>query len=212
MSATINPIRKTTVKCWEGFEVDLSESNPEVSPDKILKNFIGYVFHPKSTLETKRRCIDNIRRIRWEKIGSLSDKRMEIIGHIEAMAAQIGGMRHPAPKWGEIAKECLICGETRVVDRCHIISRCMDENSVFQNKEYRKRNILPLCPTHHKCFDRGKLTQEELGKIKDRILYIINEYKVFLESLVKSEEYIGLSREGRIVFSNKTLKELYHCG
>lgn len=58
--------------------------------------------------------------------------------------------------------ECEICGEGRAIDLAHIVSRrnggptCAD-------------NSLVLCPTHHRLFDRDKLTKEELSKIKRKV-------------------------------------------
>lgn len=84
---------KMIVKCWEGFEVDLLEN--ELTPDNVLSQLIAFVFHPEIRLEEKRRNIDLIRRLRWEKIGNLKDRRMEIVDHIEEVAAQIGDSRAP---------------------------------------------------------------------------------------------------------------------
>jgi hypothetical protein len=49
---------------------------------------------------------------------------------------------------------CEICGENRSVDKCHIVPRkygglCADEN------------LLYLCPTHHRLFDRFMLSKKE---------------------------------------------------
>lgn len=53
---------------------------------------------------------------------------------------------------------CEICGENRTIDRCHIIPTRF-------GGEFNEGNILYLCPTHHRLFDRGKLTVEEIKKI-----------------------------------------------
>lgn len=61
-------------------------------------------------------------------------------------------------KWdGEILNRnlpCEICGENRSIDRCHIIPNKLGGT---QNEE----NILVLCPTHHRLFDRFMLSKSE---------------------------------------------------
>jgi predicted restriction endonuclease len=49
---------------------------------------------------------------------------------------------------------CEICGENRSVDKCHIIP-----NRTGGLKE--DKNLLYLCPTHHRLFDRFMLTKKE---------------------------------------------------
>lgn len=53
---------------------------------------------------------------------------------------------------------CEICGENRSIDRCHIIP-----NNIGGKLE--NHNILYLCPTHHRLFDRFVLTKDEWDKI-----------------------------------------------
>ncbi|MGL6553815.1 HNH endonuclease signature motif containing protein [Aeromonas jandaei] len=61
-------------------------------------------------------------------------------------------------KWdGEILNRnlpCEICGENRSIDRCHIIP-----NKLGGTQE--EENILILCPTHHRLFDRFMLSKSE---------------------------------------------------
>jgi hypothetical protein len=53
---------------------------------------------------------------------------------------------------------CEICGENRATDVCHIIpSRLRGVKTMG--------NILLLCPTHHRLFDRCMLSEEEWDKI-----------------------------------------------
>lgn len=49
---------------------------------------------------------------------------------------------------------CEICGENRSIDKCHIIP-----NRTGGLKE--DNNLLYLCPTHHRLFDRFMLTKKE---------------------------------------------------
>lgn len=53
---------------------------------------------------------------------------------------------------------CEICGENRSIDRCHIIPNKLGGT-------YDEENILFLCPTHHRLFDRFMLTPAEWGAI-----------------------------------------------
>jgi AraC-like DNA-binding protein len=60
------------------------------------------------------------------------------------------------------ATACAICGETRAVDLCHILPR-------HRGGELIPENTIPLCQTHHHCFDRGTLKGPELSKIRTRL-------------------------------------------
>jgi DNA-binding CsgD family transcriptional regulator/5-methylcytosine-specific restriction endonuclease McrA len=57
------------------------------------------------------------------------------------------------------ATACVICGETRAVDLCHIFPR-------HRGGELVPDNTIALCQTHHHCFDRGTLKGAEIKKIK----------------------------------------------
>jgi hypothetical protein len=54
---------------------------------------------------------------------------------------------------------CIICGETRVAEWAHLIS-------VKVGGPFAEWNLIPLCPTHHKCFDTHCLDPEEISVIK----------------------------------------------
>ncbi len=54
---------------------------------------------------------------------------------------------------------CEICGENRAIDKCHIIP-------ARYGGVLSLENILLLCPTHHRLFDRGQLSLKEIKKIK----------------------------------------------
>lgn len=53
---------------------------------------------------------------------------------------------------------CFICGFDRAIDWCHIIPR---RNGGGAGKE----NVIPLCPNHHRLFDRQELTPKEQAAI-----------------------------------------------
>jgi len=53
---------------------------------------------------------------------------------------------------------CEICGENRVTDKCHIIPRKLGGPD-------KPDNLLCLCPTHHRLFDRFMLSRAEFAAI-----------------------------------------------
>lgn len=53
---------------------------------------------------------------------------------------------------------CEVCGENRSTDRCHIIPRKLGGS-------WEVTNILVLCPTHHRLFDRFMLSRAEYAAI-----------------------------------------------
>lgn len=81
---------------------------------------------------------------------------------------------------------CEICGENRSIDKCHIIPAQLGGTKTHPN-------LLYLCPTHHRLFDRFMLTEEEWNRIdwskKDKesqqysTLITIETMKKFWENL-----------------------------
>ena len=57
---------------------------------------------------------------------------------------------------------CKICKENRVIELCHIVP-------VKLNGSGSPFNLLCLCPTHHKLFDNGKLSQSEFESVRDKV-------------------------------------------
>ena len=53
---------------------------------------------------------------------------------------------------------CEICGENRSTDNCHILPNCMGGTGSIEN-------LLILCPTHHRLFDRHMLSRSEYAQI-----------------------------------------------
>lgn len=74
----------------------------------------------------------------------------------------------------KLERKCQICGETRALNRCHIIPREAGGGNFDEN-------MLILCPTHHFLFDQNKLSKEEFekiiidGKAQDSIAYFNTE-------------------------------------
>lgn len=66
-------------------------------------------------------------------------------------------------RWGEVISgrnpACEICGENRSVDKCHIIPAKLGGT-------INSDNIIILCPTHHRLFDRYMLSKSEYAAIK----------------------------------------------
>lgn len=80
-------------------------------------------------------------------------------------------------------KSCEICGETRYLEKCHIIPRSLDYFTARIPNP--KENILILCPNCHKYFDTGALKPEELDKIKDKVLSTITNFYKGVEGIYK---------------------------
>ena len=58
-------------------------------------------------------------------------------------------------------QSCVICGENRTINQCHIIPRELSGSDCEDNMIY-------LCPTHHFLFDQGRLSkEEEIQYLKD---------------------------------------------
>lgn len=57
---------------------------------------------------------------------------------------------------------CVICGEKRVVDAAHIIPARDGGSGMIDN-------IVPLCPTHHRLYDKGMLNDDENQRLADFI-------------------------------------------
>jgi hypothetical protein len=64
---------------------------------------------------------------------------------------------------------CLICGEDRAVEWAHIVAH-------HKGGPVAHWNLIPLCPTHHRCFDNNKLTSEETALIQPYVDAATSEY------------------------------------
>lgn len=94
---------------------------------------------------------------------------------------------------------CVICSEGRYVERCHIFPKILFHPK-GKNKDmydFNGKNILIMCPTHHKLFDRFLLSDDE----KDKIRPII--HKLLPELLRIGEDIESFSPISRIRFVSK---------
>lgn len=64
---------------------------------------------------------------------------------------------------------CLVCGENRVLDNCHIIPKAISGSDESWNRMF-------LCPNHHRLFDNGGFNEQEINKIKYRVEHAINQF------------------------------------
>lgn len=72
---------------------------------------------------------------------------------------------------------CVVCGEKRIVEAAHLWP-CRDGGSGMVE------NIIPLCPTHHRLYDRGGLSDEENDKFVD---FLFVKYPNLREELHSAE-------------------------
>ena len=82
---------------------------------------------------------------------------------------------------------CVVCGENRVTDAAHLIPRKRGGVRAVSN-------IVPLCPTHHRLYDRGKLSDEENNKL---VVFLFIKYPNLRQELEESKQNGGtLDSEG----------------
>lgn len=81
-------------------------------------------------------------------------------------------------KSNPLRDKCIICGESRIIQRCHIIpKRLIHRNGVNKDLyDFEGRNTIILCPTHHKLFDTWKMNDKELDIIDPYIKAILNDF------------------------------------
>lgn len=58
-------------------------------------------------------------------------------------------------------KGCLVCGEKRTTEAAHLVPRRAQGRGEIGN-------LVPMCPTHHKCYDRALLTVEEMTTLETK--------------------------------------------
>ena len=113
-------------------------------------------------------------------------------------------------------RSCEICGEQRMTQRCHILSRKLDralKNYVINGILYQELNILYLCPNHHWALDHNLLTPSELEKIGQKVINMISIIDKVLDKFL-----FGIDRESnefykgyrvKNILQNKTIRERF---
>lgn len=85
--------------------------------------------------------------------------------------------------------DCVVCGESRAVETCHIIPVCICK--IVNELNYLVNsldNCVRLCKNHHWMFDNNLLTDEELEKIyKNKKTFIDKELLYLINSEIKPE-------------------------
>jgi len=65
--------------------------------------------------------------------------------------------RVPRVKGKGLDDPCLVCGEKRFTERAHFPTR--------KRKGEEGKDTIPLCPTHHRLLEFGRLSKEEYQEI-----------------------------------------------
>ncbi len=84
--------------------------------------------------------------------------------------------------------KCVLCDETRVLDKCHIFPVWW--SSSFQYDDIKVlphflRDVMMLCPTHHRLYDRYRLNDAETETLRA----CFKEYRQNLPKLMKRLKY-----------------------
>ena len=113
-----------------------------------------------------------IEEVESPKIKQQLDKTIkEVESSTRIRASRFSSIRDSARRAidkAEILKACLICGYDTVVQVCHLksISSFPPETKISEVNSLE--NLVCLCPNHHWEMDHGKLSQENVDKIKNR--------------------------------------------
>ena len=101
---------------------------------------------------------------------------------------------------------CEICGESRVVEKCHILPNRMGGSLALEN-------IFFLCPLHHKLLDNCALNQQEFAKLNlsDKSPKSIEYFNKVIEPNMKNfwkgqPEKYSLEKEFREEFKQEVIK------
>jgi hypothetical protein len=85
---------------------------------------------------------------------------------------------------------CCICGENRVTDGAHFPKRQRDGGEI----------TIPLCPTHHKLLDNGRISMREIERLRKNC---------FEDKFKTAEELIKWAHEEGYPYSLEVLKEKF---
>jgi hypothetical protein len=104
-------------------------------------------------------CTGEVFRLaKWRTTTVCAEKGCERSSHAKGLCSLHYDRRFSAKSITRAGVPCRVCGETRGTQRCHVKPRRSGGTSGDDN-------IIPLCPTHHWCFDNGSLTPVEDAKL-----------------------------------------------
>lgn len=92
--------------------------------------------------------------------------------------------------------DCLVCGESRGIQRAHIVPRSAGG-----------KHVMPLCPNHHWNYDHGLLTKEELKKV---ISWISKNHTKAMAHRVSTQYLEKRDRQFLWSFGSKPLGDEVH--
>lgn len=102
---------------------------------------------------------------------------------------------------------CVVCGENRCVENCHIIPFvvCLLIDG-YRELSYSPKNNIRLCKNHHWLFDNRKLSDDELVLIhKDKKDFIDNELLDIANSKIIQKDNINITNQ-ELLNINKFIK------
>lgn len=80
---------------------------------------------------------------------------------------------------------CLICGESRLIEQAHIIPKRLYQDVRMPQHLAILEDTVPLCPTHHRLFDCGRLSRSEKTILQpyftERLDLALQTYEILLE-------------------------------
>lgn len=109
-------------------------------------------------------------------------------------------------------EECLVCGYSKHLERCHIIPKfCLEYVDGFQHLyKFNSKNIVMLCKNHHWEYDHDLIDDNDYKKIIEFVILsgFQKEYeKLICSSVVLEENYKDYIKAKGIRFNNWIYKQ-----
>jgi hypothetical protein len=99
-------------------------------------------------------------------------------------------------------QKCYLCDETRCLENAHIIPVAIYADAEQEGgRPPFVDEVMKLCPTHHKCYDKFKLNKEE----KDLMIESLKDYGV-LELILKNTEVIPGASQRALLKLDRSLE------
>lgn len=90
----------------------------------------------------------------------------------------------------KIYPPCVICGETRITEECHIIPRS-------HGGANHPDNYVMMCPLHHHLFDHARFTKDEWGKLMSALEGKMESAIIYTKTVrLRSMQLFWNEREG----------------